>query len=114
MNRSRTRTRPTPRCPALRGMLYRAAEPLIALWNAAQRLHQRMNAAYDRVDTLLRDCPHDDESVGNAHWPGGCTGAGIADVCERICKTEARTLEGGAAKLRCAARVLFATGASGE
>lgn len=104
MNRSRTRSTADATMPGTPRMLYRAAEPLIALWDAAQRLHQRMNAAYDRVDTLLRDCPHDDEFVGNAHARADALGQEYADVCERICKTEARTLEGVLAKLRCAAR----------
>jgi hypothetical protein len=105
---SQSRTRPTgaaivpdgPRTP------YRVADPVVALWGAAQRLRPRMDSAYNRVDALLRECPNDDESISKAHGKAETLGQEYTDLCERICNTEAHTFKGVLAKLRCAARCI--------
>jgi hypothetical protein len=83
-----------------------AADPVIALWNAAQRLHPIMDAAYDRLDALLRISPNDDPAVGLAHAHADALGREYEQLCEQICNTEARTLEGVLAKLQCAVRCI--------
>jgi hypothetical protein len=83
---------------------YPAVDPVVALWGAARRLHSRMDAAYDRVDALLRERPNDDASISKAHAEADRLGQAYADLCERICMTEAPSLKGVLAKLRCAAR----------
>jgi hypothetical protein len=105
---SQSRTRPTgaaitpdgPHTP------YPAADPVVALWGAARRLHPRLDAAYDRVDALLRERPNDDEAIGKAHAEADRLGQAYTDLCERICQTEALTFKGVLAKLRCAARCI--------
>jgi hypothetical protein len=106
MNRSRTRSTGTATTPDTLGTLHRAADPVIALWDAARRLHPRMEAAYDRLDALLREHPNDDRSASKAHDQAEALGQEYAELCERICKTKAQTLEGVLAKLRCAARCI--------
>lgn len=65
-----------------------------------------MEAAYNRLDALLRECPHDDASISEAHADAEMLGRQYSDLCERICSTGARTLEGMRAKLRCAVRCI--------
>ncbi|HTU00881.1 MAG TPA: hypothetical protein VMG58_03655 [Candidatus Sulfotelmatobacter sp.] len=65
-----------------------------------------MDAAYDRLDELLRERPTDDNSISKAHSEAEALGQEYAELCERMCKTDARTLEGVRAKLRCAARCI--------
>ena len=67
MSQSRTRSTGAVIMPDAPRRPYRAADPVVALWGAAQRLHPRMDAAYDRVDALLRECPNDDKSISKAH-----------------------------------------------
>jgi hypothetical protein len=106
MNRSRTRSTRVITPPDTLRTLYRAADPIIALWEAAQRLYPRMETAYDQLDALLRERPNDDLSVSKAHDQAEALGQEYAEQCERICRTKARTLEGVLAKLRCAARCI--------
>jgi hypothetical protein len=106
MNRSRTRSTGIVTTPDSLRTLYRATDPVIALWEAARHLYPRMETAYDRLDALLRERPNDDQSVRIAHDQAEALGHEYAELCERICKTKARTLEGVLAKLRCAARCI--------
>jgi hypothetical protein len=80
----------------------RAADPVVAMWEAVQRLHSRMDAAYDQLDALLRSRPKDDPAVDLAHARADALGREYEQLCEQICNTEARTLEGVLAKLQCA------------
>jgi len=106
MSHSRTRSTGTVILPDARRTPYRAADPVVALWGAAQRLHPRMDAAYDRVDSLFRERPNDDTSISKAHAEADRLGQAYTDLCERICRTEAHTFKGVLAKLRCAARCI--------
>ncbi len=106
MSQSRTRSTGAVIMPDAPLTSYRVADPVVALWGAAQRLHPRMDAAYDRVDVLLRECPNDDESISKAHAEADTLGQEYTDLCERICQTEAHTFKGVLAKLRCAARCI--------
>jgi hypothetical protein len=65
-----------------------------------------METAYDRLDALLRERPNNDQSISKAHAQAEALGSEYAELCERICKTKAPTLEGVLAKLRCAARCI--------
>jgi hypothetical protein len=105
MNRSRSRSAGVIAAPEARA-LYRTADPVVVLWEAVQRLHPRMDAAYDRLDALLRERPTDDHSISKAHGEAEALGQEYAELCERMCKTDARTLKGVRAKLRCAARCI--------
>jgi hypothetical protein len=93
----------TPDGPRTRDL---AVDPVVVLWRAARRLHSQMDAAYGRVDAQLRECPNDDESISKAHAEADRLGQAYTDLCERICRTEAHTLKGVLAKLRCAARCI--------
>ena len=106
MNRSRTRSTGVVTRPDVLRTICHAADPVIAMWEAAQRLYLRMDAAYDRLDALLRECSRDDNSVGKAHARADALGREYAELCERICETQAQTWEGFLAKLRCAARCI--------
>ena len=106
MNRSRTRSTRGATTPNTLRTLYCAADPVIAFWEVARRLYPRMETAYDRLDALLRERPNDDQSISKAHAQAEALGSEYAELCERICKTKAPTLEGVLAKLRCAARCI--------
>jgi hypothetical protein len=106
MNRSRTRSTGAVTTPDTLRTLARPTDPVIALWEAARRLHPRMAAAYDQLDALLRERPSDDQSLSKAHDQAEALGREYAELCERVCKTKARTLEGVLAKIRCAARCI--------
>ncbi len=106
MNRSRTRSTGVVTTPDTQRTLYHAIDPVIALWEAARHLHPQMVAAYDRLDALLREPPNDHQPVTKAHDQAEALGQEYTELCERICKTKARTLEGVLAKLKCAARCI--------
>jgi hypothetical protein len=102
MNCSRTRSAGIIATPDVLRTLDRRADPVEALWQAAQRLYRRMDGAYTRLDALLRQRPNDHKSISKAQGQAEALGQEYAELCERICKTDARTLKGVLAKLRCA------------
>jgi len=101
---SRTRSAGIIATPDTLRRLDRGADPVEPLWQAAQRLYRRMDGAYNRLDALLRQRPDDDKSISKAQCQADALGQEYAELCERICKTDARTLRGVLAKLRCAAQ----------
>jgi hypothetical protein len=106
MSQSRTRSIGTAIMSDASRTRYLAADPVVSLWEAAQRFHPRMEAAYNRLDALLREHPNDVTSISEAHAEADALGHEYSDLCERICKTDAGTLEGVRAKLRCAVQCI--------
>jgi hypothetical protein len=106
MSQSRTRSTETAIVSGAPRTRHRAADPVVPLWEAAQRLHHRMNAAYNRLDALLHERPDDDASISEAHAEAETLGREYSDLCERICMSGARTPEGLRAKLQCAVQCI--------
>jgi hypothetical protein len=81
-----------------------AGDALIRLWRRAVQLHQEMTLAYDRIGETRRERSGDDAALSQAQARAEALGRRYERLCERICQTEPRTLEGVLAKLRCASR----------
>ena len=77
-----------------------------ASWRKAQRLHEKMDAAYERLARTLRERPADDEALGRAQAQADALGRRYGRVCERICRTAAATLDEVLVKLQCATRCI--------
>ena len=106
MKRSRSRSAELVTTPGVPRMLRRTTDPVIVLSNEARRLYPKMAAAYDQLDTLLRECPHNDPSIAEGQAQADALGRQYEQLCEQICTTEVRSLEGVLAKLRCAVRCI--------
>ena len=81
-------------------------DSIIACWREAQRLHQKMGQAYDRLAVTLRERPADDDALSRAQAQADALGKRYERLCERLCRTEAANLEGVLAKLECATRCI--------
>jgi len=81
-------------------------DSIIACWREAQRLHQKMSQAYDRLAVTLRERPADDDALSRAQAQADALGKRYERLCERLCRTEAANLEGVLAKLECATRCI--------
>jgi hypothetical protein len=75
---------------------------VIAFWQKAREIHQHMGAAYDDLTKVLRERPADNEGLSRAQAKADALGTRYERFCDRICRTEATTLEGVLAKLECA------------
>ena len=106
MKRSRTRSAEVVTTPGIPRLLRRTTDPVIVLCDEAHRLHLKMTAAYGQLDTLLRECPNDDPSIAEGHAQADALGRQYEELCDKICTSEVRTLEGALAKLRCAVRCI--------
>ena len=84
----------------------RVADPVSGLWEAAQRMHSDVDAAYNRLGAILRERADDDQAIGEAEAQADAMGRRYEQLCDQICNTEARSLEGVLAKLRCATRCI--------
>jgi len=84
----------------------RVADPVSCLWEAAQRMHSDVDAAYNRLGAILHERADDDQAIGEAEAQANAMGRRYEQLCDQICNTEARTLEGVLAKLRCATRCI--------
>jgi hypothetical protein len=83
-----------------------AGDALITLWQRAVRLHREMSLAYDRIGETRRECSGDDAALLAAQARADALGQRYERLCERICRSEPRTLDGLLAKLRCATRCI--------
>ena len=81
-------------------------DSIIACWRKAERLHHKMDQAYDLMAITLRARPANDEALGRAQAEADALGKRYERLCERICRTEAASIEDVLAKLECAARCI--------
>src|SRR5690348_3131649 len=81
-------------------------DPVIALWQNAQRRHVKMDSAYDNLSAKLRVQPGDEGAISEAQARADLLGQRYHQTCDEICKTPASSLEGVLAKLQCAARCI--------
>jgi hypothetical protein len=81
-------------------------DPVITLWETAQRLYPAMDASYNLLSKIACERPDDDHAMGEAQARADALGRQYEQLCERICNMEARTLEGVLAKLRCATQCI--------
>ncbi len=82
------------------------ADPVVSLCERVQRWHLQVDDAYDRLSAVLQERPDDDRDIGEAEAQADAMGRRYEQLCDQICNTEARTLEGVLAKLRCATRCI--------
>jgi hypothetical protein len=81
-------------------------DPVVSLCETAKRLWSRMDASYYNVSAAVRDHPAPSALIADAQAAADDLGRQYDELCDRICKTEARTLAGVFAKLRCATRCI--------
>jgi hypothetical protein len=81
-------------------------DPVIVLWQTAQRLYPAMDASYNLLGKIARERPDNDHAIGEAQEHADALGRRYEQLCERICNTEATTLAGVLAKLRCATQCI--------
>jgi hypothetical protein len=81
-------------------------DPIITLWESAQRLHPAMDASYNLLSKIACERPDDDHAIAEAQARADALGWRYEQLCERICNMEPRTLKGVLAKLRCATRCI--------
>ena len=81
-------------------------DSITACWREAQRLRQRVDEAYERLARTLREHPADDEALSRAQARADTLGKRYERLCERICRTQAASIEEVLAKLECAARCI--------
>jgi hypothetical protein len=81
-------------------------DPVITLCEAAHRLYPAVDASYNLLSKIACERPDDDHAIGEAQARADALGRRYEQLCERICNSEARTLEGVLAKLRCATRCI--------
>ena len=79
-------------------------DALVTLWHQAVRLHQEMSLAYDRIGETRRERSGDDAALLATQARAEALGRRYERLCERIRRSEPRTLDGLLAKLRCATR----------
>ena len=91
-----------------------AGDAVIALWQRAVRLHREMSRAYDRIGEAQRGRPGDEGAIRKAQERADQLGRRYERICERIYKSEPRTLEGVLVKLRCATQCIRDTVPAGE
>ena len=91
-----------------------AGEALITLWQRAVPLHREMSLAYDRIGETRRQQPGDDAALSQAQARAEALGRRYERLCERIRRSEPRTLDGVLAKLRCATRCIRDTVPEGK
>ena len=77
-----------------------------ASWREAQRLHEKMEDAYERLARTLRERPADDKALSRAQAQVDALGKKYERVCDRICRTAAATLDEVLVKLQCATRCI--------
>jgi hypothetical protein len=65
-----------------------------------------MDASYNNVSAAVRDHPAASALIADAQAAADALGRQYDELCDRICKTEARTLAGVFAKLQCATRCI--------
>jgi hypothetical protein len=65
-----------------------------------------MDDAYERLARTLCEHPADAEILSRAQAQADALGKRYERLCERICRTEAASIEGVLAKLECAARCI--------
>jgi hypothetical protein len=65
-----------------------------------------MDASYNNVSAAVRDHPAASALIADAQAAADDLGRQYDELCNRICKTEARTLAGVFAKLQCATRCI--------
>jgi hypothetical protein len=75
-------------------------------WEEARQLHQKMDAAYHRLAKIMRERPADDLALSCAQAEADALGKRYERLCDRICRTEAATLEEVLAKLECATQCI--------
>jgi hypothetical protein len=75
---------------------------VIAFWQKAREIYQHMGMAYEDLTKMLREQPIDNEALCSAQAKADALGTRYERFCDRICRTEATTLEGVLAKLECA------------
>jgi hypothetical protein len=82
------------------------AEPVIALYERVARLHHTMDDAYGRLAKALRERRGGEQSLSRAQSGADSVGKTYERLCDRICRTEATSLEGVLAKLQCATQCI--------
>jgi hypothetical protein len=83
-----------------------STDSITVCWREAQRFHQKMDVAYERLARTLRQHPADDEALSRAQGQADALGKRYERLCERICRTDAATLDEVLAKLQCAAQCI--------
>jgi hypothetical protein len=83
-----------------------SAEPVIVLCDGVVRLHHQMEDAYERLAKTLSERPGDEQALSRAQSRADVLGKRYERLCDRICRTEAATLDGVLAKLQCATRCI--------
>jgi hypothetical protein len=78
----------------------------LRFWREAQHLRQKMNDAYERLASTMRQRPADNEALSQAQAEADALGKRYERLCERICRTEAASFEEVLAKLQCATRCI--------
>jgi hypothetical protein len=81
-------------------------DPVVSLCKTAKRMWLRMDQSYSNASAALRDHPHATILIVNAQTAADDLGQQYEKLCDQICKTEARTVEGVLAKLQCAAQCI--------
>jgi hypothetical protein len=81
-------------------------EPVIAASAKAAQVHQEMDNAYRQLADTLRERPDDDEALRAGDALADALGRRYERLCDEICRTETRTLEGVLAKLQCATQCI--------
>jgi hypothetical protein len=79
---------------------------IAASWQDAQQLHQKMDAAYHRLAKIICERPADDLALSCVQAEADAPGKRYERLCDRICRSEAATLEEVLAKLECATQCI--------